>query len=282
MKILVPLDGSELSESALICAQQIAEDREAEVFLLHVTPHYASLSPALPAATVLELQERDQVRAAEYLAAAQQRFAPDRVHPLAPMGRPVEEIAQAASREKCDLIIMNSHGREGMARWLLGSVAEGVLRTSPCPLLLLRPKVPPKARYQHILVPVDGSAASLKVVQEVAPYVAPGGKVTLLQCSQVAANPGNFKMGLEEAQRYKARKEEELRSLRVEGLQLEAHLLEGEPAEVILSWSQANGCDLIAMSTHGRSGFRLFLLGSVTEKVARYAHCSVLAFRMAP
>ncbi|MBT9588513.1 universal stress protein, partial [bacterium] len=257
MNILVPLDGSELSESALICAQQIAEERQAEVFLLHVTPHYASLAPAMPPAMVLELQERDQVRAADYLAAAQQRFPPNRVHPLAPMGRPVEEIAQVAGREKCDLIIMNSHGREGMARWLLGSVAEGVLRSSPCPLLLLRPKTLPTGRYQHILVPVDGSAASLQVVHKIEPFVAPGGKVTLLQCSQVAANPGNFRMGMEEAERYMARKEEDLRKVRVEGLQVEAHLLQGEPAEVILNWSQANGCDLIAMSTHGRSGFRL-------------------------
>lgn len=281
MKVLIPLDGTPLSETALSCGEQLARERGAEVILLHATQHYASTTPGMPPAVVLELQERDQTKAGDYLSKCEARFPEGQVRIVTALGRPVDEIAAAATRENCDLIIMNSHGREGVVRWLLGSVAEGVLRVSPCPVLLLRPKVPPAVKFQHILVPVDGSQASLQVAHQVGPYLAEGGKVSLLQSSQVATNPANFKMGRDEAVKYRAELEQNLRNIKVEGLTLEAHLVEGEPAEVILSWSQKHGCDLIAMSTHGRSGFRHFFLGSVTEKVARYSHCPVLAFRRA-
>lgn len=280
MKILLPLDGSERSETAL---QAIERFGESEVLLLKVTEHYGMLSPELPAEVGLQMQERAQARSQNYLDSLARRLGSAKVRTATTLGWPRDEIVRVAKREKCDLIVMNSHQHDGLVRWMLGSVAEGVLRTAPCPVLLLRPEPvssPPPPGFRHVVVPVDGSAASIEVLRRLPPFLLPESRVTLLRSSTLTTYPFLPPFSAEEAEHYCQELERELRQIEVPGLSPEVVVLEGDPVECILAWTKGHDCDLIAMSTHGRSGFRRFWMGSVTEKVARHAECAVLAFRL--
>jgi nucleotide-binding universal stress UspA family protein len=278
MRILVPLDGSDLSESVLPWLQESALRKEADMFLLRVTDPFLVSPGAMPPSMGERMQQQTVVAAEEYLNRVKDRFPGLPLQTITSVGLAREEIAAVAERQHCDLIVMASHGRSGLARWLLGSVAEGVLRVSPCPVLLMRPPVTAATRFGHILVPVDGSSASLAVPHKIAPFLAPGGQVTLLRCSGL--DEGDFR-----EPENKAAIDEYLENLRtvltqvvVDGLDPHIRVLHGDPPECILASAREFGCDLIAMATHGQGGFRHFWVGSVTEKVARQATSPVLVF----
>jgi len=276
-KILVPLDGSDVSESALGSAIEFARQHQSEVLLLQVVDHYANLAPGLPPELGLEIEGKARVEAKNYLESCASRIDPSRVSTQVSTGIARDEIVRIAEAENCGLIIFSSHGRDGVSRWLLGSVAEGVLRRASCPVLLVRGGLEPQASFRHILVPVDGSEASLSVLERLPALVATGGKVSLLQSSGVSLYP-NFAHKSNLVADYLNQVEADLRAIRMVGLVIEPVVLDGNPVDDILTWSSTNGCDLIAMSSHGRSGFQRFWLGSVSEKVARHATCSTLIF----
>ena len=276
-KIMIPLDGSDVSESALPCALQLAQRHRSESLLVQVVPHVAELAPGLAPELVPELQQKAVNRARNYLENRACRFTPLIVSTLTRLGSPREEIPALAKRCECSLLVMASHGRDGAEHLLLGSVAEGILRQAPCPVLLVRPQAPPVASFRHILVPVDGSEASLAVLSELSDFLAAGGKVTLLQSSGVSLYP-HFAHKDQAVESYLKEAEARLRKIQLPGVPLEVVVLDGNPVDDILSWSRDNECDLIAMSSHGRSGFRRLWLGSVSEKVARHAICNVLIF----
>jgi len=276
-RILLPLDGSDVSESALACAQALAQRHQAEVVLVQVVGHIGEMAPGLIPELVPELQRKALSRALNYLENRASRLAPLAASPVTALGSPRDQIPALAYYHHCDLIVMASHGREGAEHWLLGSVAEGVLRQAPCPVLLVRPPAQAASIFRHILVPVDGSQPSLAVLHRLSDFLAPGGKVTVLQSGGVSLYP-NFAHKAEAVEAYLKEVEAGLRQLQLPGLPLEVVVLDGNPVDDILSWSRANECDLIAMSSHGRSGFRRLWLGSVSEKVARHADCDVLIF----
>ena len=276
-KILIPLDGSELSESVLPCALGLARRHHCETILLQVVPHLAELAPGLAPELVPELQRKTLSRAQNYLEDRASQFAPLAVSEIVRLGSPREEIPALAARHQCGLIVMASHGRDGVEHWLLGSVAEGVLRQAPCPVLLVRPPVQTVSSFQHILVPTDGSEASLAILSALPGFLAEGARVTLLQSSGVSLVP-NFADKPRIVSQYLDEVEARLRKVDHPALPLEVVVLDGDPVEDILVWSRSNHCDLIAMSSHGRSGFRRLWLGSVSEKVARHADCNVLIF----
>lgn len=263
-KILLPLVESELSESTIPCALDFAARGTTETLLVEVAP--------LPlAGAEVEQQQLEQCRL--YLQRQSARWGAHPVTYHTPVGRPDEEICRLAFDEGCDLILMASHGRDHFSRWLLGSVAEGVLRQARCPVLLLRPPAAPHSLFQKILVPTDGSDVSLAFLPNLPNFLAPGGTITLLLSTGTSLSRP---IGGLEA--HFQLTENRLRQLQWNGEPYPLVVLKADPVHDILSWSQANSCDLIAMSTHGRGGFRRFWLGSVTEKVARHAHCPVLVY----
>lgn len=134
-KILVPLDGSTLAESAIAKAMELA-DGEATLMLLR-----AAEAHTLPGMDPTEAQVEVVREAEEYLAAVagrlrQQGFA--RVETSVWYGPAASAIVDAARLRKADLIVMSTHGRSGLGRLILGSVAESVLRGTSTPILLLR------------------------------------------------------------------------------------------------------------------------------------------------
>jgi len=135
--ILVPLDGSILAEAALAPAVEFARNNGAKLVLLR-----AAEAHALPMADPTAAQVEAVSRADEYLAEVRgrvTRVGAANVEISVWYGSPAEAIVEAAQYRKADLIVMSSHGRSGLGRLVLGSVAETVLRATAVPILLIRP-----------------------------------------------------------------------------------------------------------------------------------------------
>ena len=278
MKILLPLDGSELSESAIPYAVELARRNQGQLLLLRAVDPFVSSAPGLQPSLSLRLQEHAMSEVARYLKDVEGRCTGLPVESRSSLGSPRDEIAHTAARENCQLIVMASHGRSGPARWLLGSVAEGVLRQTPCPVLLVRPSSSPRSTFGHVLVPIDGSQASREVAHKLGPYLSPDARLTLLRSTGTVLYASAVAIDAKVVQEYLVSLATDLGAIDVEGVSPEIEVVDGDAALAILDYSQEQECDLIAMSTHGRSGFRRFMLGSVTEKVARSAPCPVLVF----
>jgi nucleotide-binding universal stress UspA family protein len=135
--ILVPLDGSILAEAALAPAVELAREAAAKMVLLR-----AAQTHTLPLADPIDAQVQVMREVDDYLAAARARVQAAGVTDIevsAWYGPPAEAIVEAARYRNADLIVMSSHGRSGLGRLVLGSVAESVLRATTVPILLIRP-----------------------------------------------------------------------------------------------------------------------------------------------
>lgn len=134
-RILVPLDGSPLAGAILPEVVDLAKLHGAEVLLLRV-----ALVHALPGVDQTEAQVRAVEEAEAYLAGVEQQLAAQGVpvRRAVRYGRAVEEILDHAQSQRADLIAMSTHGRSGIQRFMLGSTAERVVRTAPCPVVSIR------------------------------------------------------------------------------------------------------------------------------------------------
>jgi nucleotide-binding universal stress UspA family protein len=132
--ILVPLDGSVLAELALAPAIDLAREKRARLVLLRAAEAHTTVADPTEA-QVAVVQEAE-----DYLARVRARLLDGGVAEVeaSVYGRPVEAIVEAARYRRADLIVMSSHGRSGLGRLVLGSVAESVLRATPTPILLIR------------------------------------------------------------------------------------------------------------------------------------------------
>jgi nucleotide-binding universal stress UspA family protein len=278
MKILIPLDGSPTSESALPWAQALAPRLEAGLLLVGVVDPFQSGPTGQAPSMALRLTEHLQSDREKYLQHQASLQSPGTAWKCL-MGSPARVLGSLAQPEHCGAVIMASHGRSGGARWFLGSVAESVLRQSGVPVLLVRPDctVPPTG-FARALLPLDGSPESRAFLPRLKPWLAPNAEVLLVRSSGFdahdylnVADPGGHQQVLQHM-------EDELAQVELEGFRVSRHVLDGDAAECIVAMAKEHHCDLVAMSTHGRSGWQRFLLGSVTEKVARRAACPVLAF----
>jgi len=211
--------------------------------------------------------------------------APDEVH----------GIFQAMSHLETGLLLMGTHGREGMRRMLEGSVAEAVVRRSPCPVLLLREGVPaPLVPPGHLLVPIAPEGGDERaVVSAVRLALALGAQLTLLHVRvhtaatygvAYGAYPDPNEQEYFAAWRLEGEKRLEAvrayaRALGGEALRLETATLETFESSVagkILHFAGEQGVDLIALSTASKRGLERLLLGSVAEGVVHHAQIPVL------
>lgn len=302
-KLLVPLDGSALAERALAPALTIArsgkinEGIAGDVTLLRVPATDRMLVPDAAVLTGYGImwpdqsleQSRQETR--DYLAAVCKDHASPhvRLHTQLLEGSVAETILEAATNIQADLIVMSSHGYSGLSRWLLSSVAERVLHSASCPVLIIRSPEPPR----HVLIPLDGSALSERALEPGVELAARlGGTVTLLRAVPMLETslferaekiePG---MGRRMEQDLHAEAENYLRDLSAvharSGLTINQSVTHTPAADSILHYAETHPVDVIAMSTHGRTGLRRWVYGSVTEKVLRGATYSMLVIRPA-
>ena len=283
-KILVPLDGSQLSQRALEPAQALSQRTGAELLLVRV-PTTDTLSFAVSEAKQRELSQEALLYLETIRKSDEQPQYSIRTQVLE--GDVASAIIDTARTEQTDLIIMSTHGYSGLTRWVLGSVTEKVLRSAPCPVMAIRAARQP----QHILIMLDGSPLAERAI-------GPGinlaqnmqAEVTLLRCVPQILIDGELdehERGLsrriqdeliDEAEEYlQARSDEAGRSAR--SLPINTTVRIGSPADNILEYVETYGVDLITMATHGRTGLKRWVYGSVTAKVLRSVNCSMLVIR---
>lgn len=290
-KILVPLDGSPLSEGILPYARSLAKALKVPVELIHV------IDPEIIAALIdpatgryADVVQGDLKRnKADYLKVLASSFLDSStVNCFVEIGNPAEVIVDKAAARSDILIAMSTHGRSGIQRWLLGSVANKILHASTNPLLLVRAtaetKTGDEATLKTILVPLDGSP----LAEQVLPHVTALAKkmkleVILARVYDPLAQGYRPYMGqITEIVRDAAETylEEKVRQLQGEGLKNASYLLlQGSTAGEIVDIARTTPDNLVAMCTHGRSGIGRWVLGSVTDRVVRHSGDPVLVIR---
>lgn len=194
----------------------------------------------------------------------------------------VDELEQTRTAPY-DLCVIGTHGRTGLSRVLLGSVAEKVLRHAPCSVLVVRPDGEPRP-FHHALVPTDFSESAEHAFDLAASLVDPSGSISLLHVIEVPmAYAGEPLLELArdlDAPAAAALEKSVVRFRTRSNLAVDSRNRIGSPGGQILTALEADrSIDLVVMGSHGRSGVERILLGSVAEKVARNARCPVLVAR---
>ena len=295
-KLLVPLDGSKTSEKALPYARYLAEDKNLVIELLAVVD-VANMASHMSAERALHLDTivQEAVRASQkYLQAIAGTFTAAKIKITVESGRPEEVIVEKAAEEEDTLVTMATHGRSGMNRWLLGSVTEKVLRGATNPALLIRAKEDSRSEHgpplKSVIVPLDGSELAERVLPKALEFAQQKDlEIVLIRAYHIPttayAGVGGYALPMddllkdmrEEACEYLENKVAEVKKLGITKVSFTAE--EGLPADEIITCAKNLPGGLIAMSTHGRSGVRRWVLGSITETVVRHAENPVLVIR---
>jgi nucleotide-binding universal stress UspA family protein len=201
-------------------------------------------------------------------------------------GSPDEAITELAKSIGANMIVIGTHGRTGIGRFLLGSVAELIVRRASCDVLVSRGTAV-SGMFERALVATDFSSAAERALLSTMDLVGPGVPIQLVHAWQYPV--GAWGLGLLGEQSTAAvtvreavtRTAEEhgarlLAAHRRDGHPLQFELAEGSPADVVTRLATERGYDLVAIGTHGHRGLERFLLGSVAENTVRHATCSVL------
>ncbi len=292
-KILVPLDGSNTAEKVLPYARSLSSALKLPVELLAVIDlsEMAAHVSAGKARYLDSMIEAGVRSSSDYLQRIAKTFTGANVKCSVEKGRPHEVIVERAAADKGTLVSMATHGRSGLNRWLLGSVTEKVLRTTNSPLLLVRAAEEAKTEGQEVLnsviVPLDGSELAESVLPTVAQLVGELKlEVILFRAYSIPynayANESYYAVNFAEIATilknetvdYLEKKTAEMKGLGVPEVSYVAK--EGFAADEIISLGRGTSNNLIAMSTHGRSGVKRWALGSVTEIVVRHSGDPVL------
>lgn len=278
-RIIVALDGSELAEVAIPYAQELA----------------LRLGSELDVVTVCEPPCEQESMQKVYIdnMAAELGRSGIRLHSVLLYGKAADAILDYSERNKINLIAMSTHGRSGVSRWVMGSVADKVLRGASCPILLIsaRKSEEPKLEtvvLKRILLPLDGSPlgeSALPHVEELASKT--NAEVLLLQVviplertipieGYTVHLADVYADVLAQAKTYLTKMEQRLKQ---KGIAARYEVISGLPASVIIDYARDKAVNLVAMSTHGRSGVSRWVLGSVADKVLHGCRSPLLLVR---
>ncbi|PSQ85970.1 MAG: universal stress protein [Bacteroidetes bacterium QH_2_63_10] len=278
-RILFPTDGSDCAERARRHALYLADHFDASLHVIHVEERDVEL------ADVVEISEADLLADLHDMMGDRSPLSESRVqertvaYPSAAGG-----ILTYGVEHDVDLVVLGTHGKRGVRRLMLGSVAEEVVRKAPCPVATVgRGAIPPEdMEGGTMLVPVDFSEHRdrlLAHVRETAPVY--GMTVTALHVVQVTGVPDAYGgySSLPDPGKLGERAEEaladEVESLRAGGVDVSIAVKSGHPADQILTYAEESEAAFIMIATHGRTGLERMLMGSVAEKVIRRAPCPV-------
>lgn len=293
-KMMVPLDGSEVSEGILPYVSHMAEGLNIPVTLMTVLDKDEIDLPARGGVNESEVFEalEQAVRQRLERAAASLRDVGVQVDVTLANGHPAEQIVETARREDCDIIAMSTNGRNMIARGILGSVTDKVMHSSGVPVLAIAPE---RARRDidddhgitSLLVPLDGSEMAEEALPVAADLAtAMSLRVTLVRAVRLGGSYAAYMEGMSYAN---ARIQEEIEAesaeyleetaarLRDAGITADWRVATGAPAVAITETSRDLDNDIIVMATHGRSGLNRFVLGSVAEALIRGSGVPVLA-----
>ncbi|WP_256301804.1 universal stress protein [Haloarchaeobius salinus] len=279
--ILLPFDGSDSASEVLHHAGEIAHWADATIQLLYVADTTRDSVTVIEGQTVdvLEREGEDIVEeGAEILETLGVSYETDIVQ-----GNPAPTIADYAERYDQDLIVMPTHGREGLSRFLAGSVSEKVVRLSPVPVLSVRmqPDELLEFPYESLLVPTDGSSAAAyaadHLVELAASLDATLHVLSVVDDSALGADIRSTVSGRESEQAADDAIETVVSAAEDRGLtDIVTTVEHGQPDEGILDYIESNEVHAVGMGTTGRRGTDRILLGSVAEKTVRSAPVPVM------
>ncbi len=284
-RILVPLDGSPFAEEALPVALRLSQRDAAQLDLVMVQepplrdPKFdQDLHRQRGAYLDLlfdRLGERDWARGTSALLT----------------GRPVETLVERIQSHGADLVVMTTHARSAARRAWLGSVADGLVRQSPVPVLLLRPaeeegRASNQGPYNRVLVPLDGSPGGEEIFDRAIEVTGTQGvRYTLLRVltrqespmAEVLPRRGEAPTTRAQRATVESLLESTAHALRSRGLEVEAEtVINDAPGRGIVGYAEAHGIDLIAMTTRSKGGLERWILGSVADEVLRGSTCPLL------
>jgi len=287
--ILVPLDGSKTAEIVLPYAVEIAAKLGSEITLVRVSESKSSNIADAYHLYLERVKEQVQNQLEDYGAKKEAK-----VFGKILLGKPATEILRYADETGADLIIMASRGSSGEGPWLLGNVAAKVIRATRRPLLLIRAPASNAALRQkrlvkRILVPLDGSKTGEAAIPRTEVLSrALGAEIVLFQVVGLVTVWGAYEgyVSYPEPPDPESRKASAVtyldgvgKPLKEKGLSISSVVVLGSAAEKIIDYAKANDIDLIAMSTHGRSGIGRWVFGSVTDKTLHAGDTAVLVVR---
>ena len=286
-KLLCPIDFSAGSQHAMAAAVRLASEVEAELVLLHAFQVPAAaypIEPVFPPQLFQHLLD-DARRGLDAAVREAVALGAKRVTSKLVQGVPWAAIVETLADPSYDLAVIGTHGRTGLARILLGSVAEKVVRHAPCAVLAVRSAGEPRS-FQHVLCPVDFSDESRRAMDAAAELVRPGGAgITLLHIVEAPVmstgeiSDSDFLRDLD--QRSAKLLDAWAAELRGKvSVPVTTRCRVGWPgAEILTALNHDRTVDLVVMGSHGRTGLMRAVLGSVAEKIIRHAPCPVFVAR---
>lgn len=286
--ILFPTDFSPCAEEAFEHAIHMAKHTGATVHVLTVVGEDSDDRPM----EYLPLEEADDGSSLYYAPGPDdEQDTPVSIVYHQINGRsPADAIVQRVEESAIDVVVMGTHGRRGAERLLSGSVAEEVVRRATCPVFTVlcqaadeeAPELPKARPIDAILVPVDLSEHSADIVAHAQGMAALyGAAIHLLHVVEDIAYPNVY--GIDPItpvlpdvmERARESLQHYAMQLREAGCDVHTHVVVGYAAHDIVEQATELDCDLIMMGTHGRTGLKRFLIGSVAEKVVRRTPCPV-------
>jgi nucleotide-binding universal stress UspA family protein len=274
-RILAPLDGSQTAEGVLPQVRRLARNTGSEIVLVQAVP-VAGVDGS-------EALFRAAVQAGtDYLSGVKDRLESSgfRTRIIVRAGGAAETILGVLAETRSTLLAVATHGRTGAQRLVLGSVAEKLLRSTPVPVLAVRPfwtyELQPEGGIEaqpirSILVPVGSGGLSLCVLPHAVEMARLFGARVMVLHAQASGESDSTASVADVAARF-----------RLEGIETTTLVEPGNPVDTILSACKSRAVDLAILSTHGRSGLSRLVLGSVTEEVLRQARVPLLVVRGDP
>lgn len=288
-RIAVGVDFSRQCEQALTHARRLARRFGAELLLVHVSPNgRTGLAAELARRHRESHLEVSEARRELRRLASENRNADIPARAEVVSGDPETGLAAAADELGADLLIVGTHGRTGLRRFLLGSVAERTVRLAHAPVLVGRGRPGGERGYHRVLVPTDFSPTAEHALEAAVSLAGDGARIDVLHCWELpvplTANDVSAG-GLIEPLQHETR-EEVLRSgdrliRRVDagGADLAFHERVRPAIQGIQEMLGERDYDLVAMGSHGHRGLRRWLLGSVAEVTVRHASCATLVVK---
>jgi nucleotide-binding universal stress UspA family protein len=290
-KILAPVDLSAVSMQALNYAIPITERFQADLHLVYVHENGHEFSTGSMSQLLHDIAKmRTRVESAAQ-SGRLSLIRAENCHVL--IGRAYEKVCDFASKLAADLIVLATRGQTGLARIVLGSTAERIVQFAPCPVLVARQRKRTEEAQRkefefaprNILVPVDFSQCSMAGLKYAALFARAFDARLVLFHALFPPNPvlidrmsANLPLDLDATRRMNAQLEmEALTQLHfLRGVACETEIRTGYAIQEICAAIERANVDLVITSTHGQTGLKHALIGSVAEQVVRYAHCSVV------
>lgn len=278
-KILVAIDGSLTSLHALEESFKLAQNEGSWITVVSVIPAYTGDLDLVAVGNIMAAMRKpcdEALRKAQELADRHKAL----IKTVCEEGEPYERIIDLAQAENCDLIVMGRRGLRRLERVLVGSVTARVIGYSPIDILVIPRDT--NVGFKKVFVATDGSkyseAAEKKAIDFAKSY---GGEITAISVVDVppefyAESPKTVESLINNAKGYveKVKKDAE-----ISGVKAETYVGEGEAYRVITDMARKLGAGVIVMGSHGRTGLKRLLMGSVTEKVIGHTSCPVLVVK---